>query len=86
MVAIIRPLPEWRLNCGWRLKLELWVETVPRRLEETEDERTPDPRLVAAPPPRTLGTYLNLLMAARLSVKSVAFRHTGTIISCVIPS
>ena len=53
MVAIIRPLPEWRLNCGWRLKLGLWVEreTVPRRLEETEDERTPDPRLVAAPPP-----------------------------------
>ena len=61
-------------------------ETVPRRLEETEDERTPDPRLVAAPPPRTPGTYLNLLMAARLSVKSVAFRLTGTIILCVIPS
>ena len=49
MVAIIRPLPE----LGSNKETELWVEreTVPRRLGETEDERTPDPRLVAAPPP-----------------------------------
>ena len=71
---------DWSLDCGLRGRLFRgdW-----RRLRMRGRQ---DPRLVAAPPPRTLGTYLNLLMAARLSVKIVAFRHTGTIISCVIPS
>ena len=94
MLAIIRPLPEfgsnketaetvggggdWILNCGWRLFYGDW------RRQRTRGRQTRGwwrPRL-----PRTPGTYLNLLMAARLAVKSVAFRLTGTIILCVIRS
>ena len=92
MLDIIRPLPE----LGSNKETELWVETVAWTVggggdcsAETggdwgwEDAR---PAAGGGPASATPGTYLNLLMAARLSVKSVAFRHTGTIISCVIPS
>ena len=71
---------DWSLNCGWRGRLFRgdWRRL---RMRGRQTRGWWRPRL-----PRTPGTYLNLLMAARLSVKSVAFRHTGTIISCVIPS
>ena len=71
---------DWSLNCGWRGRLFRgdWRRL---RMRGRQTRGWWRPRL-----PRTPGTYLNLLMAARLSVKSVAFRLTGTIILCVIPS
>ena len=69
---------DWSLNCGWRLFRGDWRRL---RMRGRQTRGWWRPRL-----PRTPGTYLNLLMAARLSVKSVAFRLTGTIILCVIPS